>query len=145
MAAGVEDRGRSFAPGQAWHVEVGRHVQPGQRLEMQLLDGEIRVLDAPGHDRFEVGPLGQRREAEHLQQLVAVGRPASLPVIEGANIGERGVREACGLGAEVFREHEIGGAGNRRRRGSGGERRNEDGGDQERGQQQTGSFHEGRG
>ena len=111
VSAGVEDGGSLLPAEVARHPEVGGDVEARQRLEMKLLDRELGVLDAAGHDRLQVRAFRQRREPEHLQQLLAVGGAAGLPVVERADLGERGLGEPGRLRAEVVGEHEVGRTG----------------------------------
>ena len=51
------------------HEEIACDVQAGNRLEMQLLDGELLSLDLAGDGRFQVGLRGHRPETEHFKKL----------------------------------------------------------------------------
>ena len=54
VAADVEDRWRRELRFLG-DVKVGRDVQAGNRLEVQLLDGEVLAVDGAGDDGLEVG------------------------------------------------------------------------------------------
>ncbi len=61
VAANVENCGD--APlALARQIEVAGDVQPGPRLEVQLLDNDIVALDPASDRRLEIAPLGQRIE-----------------------------------------------------------------------------------
>ena len=146
VTAGVENRGG--AGGEIFRdVEIRGHVEARQRLEVEVLDGELGVLDATGEGGLEIGLLRARREAEHFKEFLANLRAPVGPVAEGFDLGERRAREAFRLDAEILGEHAVGGVGRRRgrrRRGEGGragegEQGNEGG--ETRGE--AGSFHSG--
>ena len=110
MSADVKNR-RSFPFEVFGNVQVSGNVQSGTGLKMQILDGELRMLDLPGNHRFQIRFLRQRIKSQHLEELFAVAFAARVPVIESFDFGESSGRQLRGLSTEVLGNHFIAVAG----------------------------------
>src|SRR5262249_25482177 len=114
-------------------------VETRPRLELDLLDGEFWLHDAAGDDRVQIGPVRERREAEHLEQLLPVLLAARGPIRQGMHVGEATTGERGGFGAEVVRNHALAAAGvGRRGVGGGAPFRGSDGGEADDGEKEEG-------
>ena len=89
------------------NVEIAGDVQAGARLEMQLFDEELLVLDAAGDYRFQWCPRRTRRQSEHLEELTAVACLVPLPVLESLDLGQALVGQASGPSPEVVVDHPV--------------------------------------
>src|SRR5207249_3839914 len=71
VAAEVKNRRRRIAqiPGQ---VKIRCDIEPGPRLEAEVLDDERSAVNLPGHRRLQVRLFRQGPQAEHVEQLLSV-------------------------------------------------------------------------
>ena len=106
VAADIEHRGRGRTHALR-KIETGRDIEPGERLKIELLDREARGFE-PARDRgAQIGSRRQRREAEHVEQLVPISLAPRLPVGQRADLAERARRGAVRLATKMVRRHTL--------------------------------------
>jgi hypothetical protein len=60
------------------------------RLEVQILNHEIAMIDFVGDGRVQFRFLRHRPKAEHLGQLLAILLLMGIPIVGGFDLGEAG-------------------------------------------------------
>ena len=78
---------------------------------MDVLHHAILVFNPPSDHGPKLATWGQRREAEHVEQLAAILVAVALPVFERADLIEATVGDSGGLGLEVSSERGVTGCG----------------------------------
>src|SRR5688572_6442702 len=97
MTANVKNCGRQFRwiPLILRHIQIAGYIQMWPRLKVDVLDGEVAVIDLAGDDRLERRAFRKRVEAQHLAQLPAVRIATRGPIVPRLHIGEAGIRETA--------------------------------------------------
>ena len=134
VTADVKDR--RGGTGRLRKIEVARDVKSRARLKLDILDRKLRMLDAAGDGRLQRTLLGRRVEPEHVGEPPPGLAAPPRPVLQGLDVCQAALLEACGLGPEVRREARVGVAGIGQRLDEG---RAEDGEEDEQGNE----FHTG--
>ena len=92
-------------------VQIRSDIKMGHGLEMQLFNGELRLIDYSRDGGLQIAPEGEGIEAEHFEQLLLELRLPLIPVLDRANIGEAFFRQCASFLPEIIREHAIPGGG----------------------------------
>ena len=74
-------------------VQVGGDVKPRHGLEVQVFDNEFLLLHDPGDGCLQIRSRGQRRQAEHLEELGPQQLTTGRPLLERGDIREAGTGE----------------------------------------------------
>jgi hypothetical protein len=85
-------------------VQIGCDVKARERLEVEVLDGEVFMLQTSRCGGLEVGARGQRVEAEHLREFRAQLRRTRLPGGRVRYVTEATLRQFARAPLEVARE-----------------------------------------